>query len=151
MFTVLSAAVGFFGSWMPSIINYFQDKQDKKHELLVLEVQMKMQEAGHVQKLEEINVTGDIEEMKSLHRHDKMTGVRFIDGLRGSVRPVITYIFFSLFVFVEVTAYIALTAAGVDSMAALGTVWSSDVMSLFTAVMAFWFGNRSLEKYRSRS
>jgi hypothetical protein len=151
MFTVLSAAVGFFGSWMPSIISYFQDKQDKKHELLVLEVQMKMQEAGHVQKLEEINVMGDIKEMQSLHRHDKMTGVAFIDGLRGSVRPVITYIFFSLFVFVEVTAYIALTAAGVDSMAALGTVWSSDVMSLFTAVMAFWFGNRSLEKYRSRS
>jgi hypothetical protein len=151
MFTALSAAIGFFGSWMPSIINYFQDKQDKKHELQVLEVQMKMQEAGHVQKLEEINVTGDIEEMKSLHRHDKMTGVRFIDGLRGSVRPVITYIFFCLFVFVEVTAYIALTAAGVDSITALGTVWSNDVMALFSCVMAFWFGNRSLEKYRSRS
>jgi len=151
MFTALSALIGFFGSWMPSIISYFQDKQDKKHELSILEAQMKMQEAGHVQKLEEINVTGDIEEMKSLHQHDKMTGVRFIDGLRGSVRPVITYIFFSLFVFVEVTAYIALTAAGVDSITALGTVWSDDVMALFAAVMAFWFGNRSLEKYRARS
>ena len=74
------------------------------------------------------------------------TGVRWIDGLRGSVRPVITYCFFGLFVFVEVAAYLSLTAAGVSGLDAVNAVWDEDTKALFAAVISFWFGGRAIAR-----
>ena len=74
------------------------------------------------------------------------TGVKWIDGLRGSVRPVITYAFFGLFIFVEVSAYLSLTAAGVSGLDAVNAVWDEDTKALFAAVIAFWFGGRAINR-----
>ena len=76
------------------------------------------------------------------------TGVKFIDGLRGSVRPVITYAFFGLFVFVEVSAYIGLTAQGVSALDAANATFDEDIKALFAAVLSFWFGGRAINRMR---
>ena len=76
------------------------------------------------------------------------TGVTWVDGLRGSVRPVITYAFFGLFVFVEISAYLALTNAGVSGLDAVNAVWDEDTKALFAAVIAFWFGGRAINRAR---
>ena len=110
MLSLLGSVLGFGTSFLPKVIDFFQDKSDKKHELAVMEVQIRQQKELADQKLEAINVNADIREIESLHKSMQPTGVKFIDGLRGSVRPVITYAFFGLFVFVEVSAYIRLTA-----------------------------------------
>ena len=73
-------------------------------------------------------------------------GVAWVDGLRGSVRPVITYAFFGLFIFVEVSAYLALTAAGISGLDAVNAVWDEDTKALFAAVIAFWFGGRAINR-----
>lgn len=150
MLSLLGSLLGFGTSFLPKVMDFFQDKQDKKHELAVLDKQMEAAKKGHDAKLEEINADADIREIEALHRHDTATGVSFIDGLRGSVRPVITYAFFFLFCFVEWSAYAALTAAGVDTMTSLETVWDEDVKALFAAVISFWFGGRAISKYRGR-
>ena len=129
-------------------MDYFQDRSDKKHELLVMEVQIKQQKELAVQKLEMVNVEADIREVEALQKSMQPTGVPFIDGLRGSVRPVITYAFFLLFCFVEISAYLALTANGVSGLDALNAVWDEDTKALFAAVIAFWFGGRAINRAR---
>ena len=113
-----------------------------------MEVQIRQQKELADQKLEMVNVEADVREMESLHKSMQPTGVAFIDGLRGSVRPVITYAFFGLFIFVEVSAYLALTAQGVSGLDAANAVWSEETSALFAAVISFWFGGRAISRAR---
>jgi|TARA_R100000458_G_C8149311_1_gene157551 hypothetical protein len=146
MLSLLGSLLGFGTSFLPKVMDYFQDKSDKKHELAVMEVQIKQQKELAIQKLEMVNVEADIREVEALQKSMQPTGVKWVDGLRGSVRPVITYAFFLLFCFVEISAYLALTASGVSGLDALNAVWDEDTKALFAAVIAFWFGGRAISR-----
>ena len=146
MLSLLGSLMGFGTSFLPKVMDFFQDKQDKKHELAVMEVQIRQQKELASQKLEAINVEADIREIESLHKSMQPTGVKWIDGHRGSVRPVITYAFFGLFIFVEVSAYLSLTAAGVSGLDAVNAVWDEETKALFAAVISFWFGGRAISR-----
>ena len=149
MLSLLGSLLGFGTSFLPKVMDYFQDKSDKKHELMVMEVQIKQQKELALQKLEMVNVEADIREVEALQKSMQApTGVKWVDGLRGSVRPVITYAFFLLFCFVEISAYLALTARGVSGLDALNAVWDEDTKALFAAVIAFWFGGRAINRAR---
>ena len=139
MLSLLGSLLGFGTSFLPKVMDYFQDKSDKKHEL-------KQQKELALQKLEMVNVEADIREVEALQKSMQPTGVKWVDGLRGSVRPVITYAFFLLFCFVEISAYLALTASGVSGLDALNAVWDEDTKALFAAVIAFWFGGRAVAR-----
>ena len=148
MLSLLGSVLGFGTSFLPKVMDFFQDKSDKKHELAVMEVQIRQQKELADQKLEAINVDADIREIESLHKSMQPTGVKFIDGLRGSVRPVITYAFFGLFIFVEVSAYIGLTAQGVSALDAANATFDEDIKALFAAVISFWFGGRAIQRMK---
>tara|TARA_R110002012_G_scaffold21607_1_gene75267 strand:- start:1104 stop:1553 length:450 start_codon:yes stop_codon:yes gene_type:complete len=146
MLSLLGSLLGFGTSFLPKVMDYFQDRSDKAHELQVMEVQIRQQKELASQKLEMVNVEADIREIEALQKSMQPTGVAWVDGLRGSVRPVITYAFFGLFVFVEVSAYLSLTAAGVSGLDAVNAVWDEDTKALFAAVIAFWFGGRAINR-----
>jgi hypothetical protein len=148
MISLLGSLLGFGTSFLPKVFEFFQDKSDKKHELAVMEVQIRQQKELATQKLEAVNVDADIREIESLHRSMQPSGVKFIDGLRGSVRPVITYAFFGLFIFVEVSAYLALTAQGISALDAADATFDEDTRALFAAVISFWFGGRAINRMR---
>ena len=148
MLSLLGSLLGVGSSFLPKVMDFFQDKQDKMHELAVMEMQIKQQKEVAVQQLEMVNVEADIREVEAIQKSVQNTGVIWIDGLRGSVRPVITYCFFGLFIFVEVSAYLALTASGISAMNAVQLVWSEEVMGLFSAIIAFWFGGRAINRIR---
>ena len=146
MLSLFGSLLGFGTSFLPKVMDYFQDRSDKKHELAVMEVQIRQQKELASQKLEMVNVEADIREVEALQKSMQPTGGKWVDGLRGSVRPVITYAFFLLFVFVEVSAYLSLTAQGVSGLDAVDAVWDEDTKALFAAVIAFWFGGRAIAR-----
>ena len=148
MLSLLGSVLGFGTSFLPKVMDFFQDKQDKKHELAIMEVQIRQQKEVAVQQLEMVNVEADIREIEAIQKSVKNTDVKWIDGLRGSVRPVITYCFFGLFIFVEISAYVSLTASEISSLQAVQLVWSDEVMGLFAAVLSFWFGGRAINRSR---
>lgn len=151
MLTLLGSALGFLSSLFPDLLKLFREHQDRKHELAVMDRQMEMQRAGHQQRLEEINVQADIAESQALYRSLRPTGVRWVDALAGSVRPVITYAFFALFAAVKGSAlYLLIAVEGVLLAQALPQIWDPETQALFAAVMSFWFGNRALQKARGR-
>ena len=100
MLTLLGSLLGFITSAFPQLLGLIKDWQDRKHELAILDRQMEMQKL--TQRLEEIAVAADIAESQALYRHDAQpSGVKWVDGLRSSVRPMITYAFFLLFAAVK--------------------------------------------------
>ncbi|MEO5337244.1 MAG: hypothetical protein H7841_10165 [Magnetospirillum sp. WYHS-4] len=151
MLTLLGSALGFLTSLFPDLLKLFREHQDRKHELAVMDRQMEMQRAGHQQRLEEINVQADIAESQALYRSLRPTGVKWVDALAGSVRPVITYAFFTLFAAVKGSAlYLLIAVEGVLLAQALPQIWDPETQALFAAVMSFWFGARSLAKFRGK-
>jgi len=152
MLTLLGSLLGFISSAFPDLLRLWQDYQDRKHELAILDRQMEQMRLGHTQRLEEIAVEADIAESKALYRHDSQpSGVKWVDGLRASVRPVITYAFFLLFSVVKTAAlYVLITDQGLTVVQALPQIWDPETQALFAAVMSFWFGQRALAKARGK-
>ena len=70
----------------------------------------------------------------------------FMAGLRKSVRPVITYMFFGLFVAVEGVMIWSALQSGSDVINVMNEVWDDETQAIFAAIISFWFGSRALEK-----
>jgi len=112
---------------------------------------MEQMRIGHNQRLEEIEVQADIAESKALYKHDARVGIGWVDGLRASVRPIITYAFFMLFAAVKGSGlYMLIVVEGLLIAEALPRIWDEETQALFAAVMSFWFGSRALSKFRGR-
>ena len=147
MITLLGSLLGFGTSFLPEILNYFKAGQDHKHKLQLMQVEMEMMSKRSELKLQLMDKEADIKETEGLYKHDSMDAGGFINALRGSVRPVITYCFFGLFVAIKVTALLALLNVGHDMGRALSLIWDDATAGLFAAIMSFWFGNRAVSKY----
>jgi len=147
MLSLFGSLLGFGTSFLPKVMEYFQDRQDKAHELQVMDKQMAMQERGHEMRLEEINIDADIRETESLHRHDRKAGVVWVDALRGSVRPVVTYVMVLEFVFIKSAAMYLIFGADGVSLDTLNMIWDEETRALFAAILSFWFGHRALKSF----
>ena len=94
MFTLLGSLLGFATSLVPEILNFFREKRDQKHELALMDRQLEHAKVIGDQKMAMVEVEADTRETEALYEHASApSGSGFIDGLRGSVRPVITYQF----------------------------------------------------------
>jgi hypothetical protein len=66
MLSLLGSLLGFGTSVIPLMMNYFQDKQDKKHELSLMDKQLEQQIQIGNQKLDMVHVEADIRETEAL-------------------------------------------------------------------------------------
>ena len=151
MISLLGTLLGFGTSIVPEILGYFKQNQANKQELAMLEAKAKYAEQLSVLKIKELDAQAEIEETKGLYAHDRsLQAGKFVGGLRASVRPVITYLFFGLFCTVKgVTLWAMITTEGMDLSAGLLTIWDDETQAIFSAIIAFWFGNRAMSKARA--
>ena len=140
--------MGFGTSFLPEVLNYFKRGQEQKYELQRMQMEMELMAKRSELKISELDKEAEIKETEGLYKHDNVDAGGFINALRGSVRPIITYAFFGLFVAIKVTALLSLmNQTGVSLNMALDTIWDDQTAGLFAAIMSFWFGNRAVSKY----
>jgi hypothetical protein len=152
MMSLLGSLLGFGTSFLPEILNYFKAGQEHKHKLETMKMEAELMEKRSALKLQELDKQADIQETKSIYEHDRSIDAGgFVNALRGSVRPVITYAFFLMFVTVEVVIMLKVMESGGDWKDAVDLMWSSETQGLFAAIVSFWFGNRAVSKYYKRS
>ena len=148
MITLLGSLLGFGTSFLPEVLNYFKRGQEQKHELQRMKMEIELMAKRSEFKIQELDKEAEIKEAEGLYKHDSVDAGGFINALRGSVRPVITYAFFGLFVAIKVTALISLmNLPEMQLNMALSMIWDDQTAGLFSAIMAFWFGNRAVSKY----
>ena len=149
MITLIATLLGFVSSSFPDVLKYWKDRADRKHELAILDKQMQAQQQGHTQRLAEIEIQADMAESKALYANaSQPSGVKWVEGMRASVRPIITYVFFGLFVFIKVMSMMTLIKQGFTTTDSLIVIWDEETRALFAAVMAFWFGQRAVLRAR---
>ena len=148
MITLLGSLLGFGTSFLPEVLNYFKRGQEQKHELQRMKMEIELMAKRSEFKIQELDKEAEIKEAEGLYKHDSVDAGGFINALRGSVRPINTYAFFGLFVAIKVTALISLMSLPEMQLnMALSMIWDDQTAGLFSAIMAFWFGNRAVSKY----
>jgi maltodextrin utilization protein YvdJ len=171
MITLLSTIVSFLMGGLPKLLDFFQDRADKKHELALAQMQiereMELRKAGfeaqerieHI-KSEQLEIeTKSSEktaligaqqaEMQAIYAHDTSLNEgtsQWMHNLRASVRPVITYGFFFLLVVTD----LALIWHGINLNVSFDKlaeqIWTTETQTLFAAIVSFHFGGRAFGK-----
>ena len=147
MLTLLSPLFGIIGSLLPSIVKIFERNQEIKYEMEMNRLRMEAAiQNAHIQIAIE-DAKADVADAQSVRSYDNnIDGGRFINALKSSIRPVITYCFFSLFVAVKIAAAYVMIQQGDSIPVMLDAVWDTDTKALFGTIIAFWFGARIMEK-----
>jgi len=149
--SLLGTALGFGTSVIPEILGYFKQGQQNKQDLAMLEQKAKYAAQLSELKISELDAEADISETKGIYEHDRSIDAGgFVNALRGSVRPVLTYAFFGLFATIKgVTIYSMVNTGGMDLSAGMLAIWDDETSVIFSSIVAFWFGSRSMSKARS--
>lgn len=145
MITVISSLIGFLGAGLPKFMEYFQDKQDKKHELEIMDRQMQMARDANTIKLQELQTQENIQEIKSLYKTFN-TGIRWVDALNGLVRPIIAFALIGLYIVIEYMIFYIIGTEHGYTLEMLEFLWSDEDQALFAGIISYYFGSRAFSK-----
>jgi hypothetical protein len=165
MLSLISSAIGFFASGLPKVLEYFQDKADKAHELKLAQMQtereLQLAKEGFIAqaKIEEIRtdqiaMETDAQRQGAALDHDKAIMARassWVVNLNGIVRPAVTFIFVIelLLINIALTAWFMMSGevqSVEDMIKASDVIFSADEMALLSGIISFWFGSRQWGK-----
>jgi len=160
MLTLLSTLISFLMGGVPKLLDFFQDKSDKSHELQMAQMQtereLKMLEAGYVAqakvediRTEQIAIQSAEKEREAIYAHDIAIGegaAQWVINARAFTRSFITYGMFFMFMFVEVFGFLYAWKTGINFEVALDVLWDNDTQTIWASVVSFWFGTQAFKK-----
>ena len=159
MFTLLTTLISFLAGGLPKLMDFFQDKSDKKHELELAKMQtereLQMLKEGYVAqarveeiRTEQIAIQSAEKEREALYAHDIAIGqgaAQWVINARAFTRSFITYGLFILFAFVEIFGFYYAVKTGVDFSIALDVLWDDETQIVWASVVSFWFGTQAFK------
>jgi len=166
MLSLFSTLGGLLISGFPKLLEFFQNKDDQRHELALarvqVELQLQMAAAGFAaqQRMEEIRtdqiaMQTDAEMTVAAYDHDKQIlekASTWVASYIGTVRPTVTYIF--ILELCAINAWLAyyiysnpqLVLNMDDLIRVSDIIFSTDEMAMLGGIIGFWFGSRSWSK-----
>ena len=167
MITLFTTLLSFLAGGLPKLLDFFQDKSDKKHEIALAQMQiereLELRKAGfeaqaRVEEIrtDQLTINAEVstqqialQEKQALYAHDIAIGQgasTWVINLRALVRPAITYGMFLLLVFVDVAGFVYAWNTGVDFQIMLEKLWDDETQLIWASVVAFWFGSQAFSK-----
>jgi hypothetical protein len=160
MLSLVSSLLGFAAGGLPKVLDFVQDRGDKKHELALMaanrEREIALAKEGFIAqakveeiKTEQIAMQTQAQEKLAMWKHDMKIGEGaspWVINLRASVRPVVTYIFVGLLVVVDVAGIWYAYSTGVAFAEAMDMIFSDEEMAILAAIISFHFGGRAFSK-----
>lgn len=168
MLTLLSTLISFLMSGAPKIIELFQDRADKKHELELARMQtereLEMLARGYAaqQRIEEVKldelktetsaattqavIGAQQAEMQALYAHDIAIGQgasQWVVNLRASTRSILTVGFYALLVLIDIGIFVHGYNTHADFNDMANQLWDEDTRIMFAAIITFHFGGRA--------
>lgn len=162
MMTLVSTLLGFASGGLPRVLEYVQDRGDKKHELALMAAQRERELAlakeGFIAqtqvemiKTEQVAMQTQTQERLAMYKHDMKIGEgasTWVINLRASVRPVVTYLFVGMLITVNCVGIWYAYSTGVPFNQAIELIWSESETSILATIIAFWFGSQAFSTKR---
>jgi hypothetical protein len=166
MLSLISTIGGLLVSGLPSLLGFFQDKADKKHELELAQMQtereLQMMERGFIAQAKVEEIRTDQVEMQTAAQmqnaaldHDKKVlekASTWVVNYVGTVRPTVTYLFVIELVLINFWLCYKLFSMpglinGTEDLEIISEmIFSSDEMAMLGGIIGFWFGSRNWDK-----
>jgi hypothetical protein len=158
--TLLSLFGGGLMRLLPEVFALFGKKQDNFHELAMLDkqialqaLQVQMQQVGATAHQQEVETQSTAEQLIALLGAQKeamvgqmqLVGNKLIDGLNFLVRPIVTYVFFGMYVGIKI-CMIVLAFQQPEALKAVIACWTEDDAAVLSGILAFWFVGRVFDK-----
>ena len=154
--TLLGGLLGGAFRLAPEILKWFDRQGERSHELAMQDKALEFEKLRGAQRMAEIGASADaawnsgaIEALKAaVVSQGQLSGIKWVDGLSSSVRPVITYWFMALYCAAKTAAFAATVLAGADWGTGVLHAWTEADQALWAGVLNFWFLGRVFDKVR---
>ena len=154
--TLLGGLLGGAFRLAPEILKWLDRKGERGHELAMQDKALEFEKLRGAQRMSEIGAGADaawnvgaIETLREAVRSQgEKTGVRWVDALSSSVRPVITYWFMALYCAAKTATVAAAVTGGAGWGVAVLYAWTEADQALWAGVLNFWFLGRVFDRVR---
>lgn len=154
--TLLGGLLGGVFRLAPEALKFLDRKGERGHELAMQDKAIEFEKLRGAQKMAEIGSaadaawnTGALDALKSaITAQGERSGVRWVDALSVSVRPVITYWFMLLYCSAKAAAFAGAIYAGTDWIPSAQAAWTDADQALWAGLLNFWFLGRVFDRVR---
>jgi len=166
MLSLISTIMGLLVSGLPKLLEFFQDRADKAHEMNLMRLQSERELALAAQgfaaqarmeeiRTEQVMMETTAEMTKAALKHDEKVldrAHKWVASYVGTVRPTVTYIFVLELVGINVWLCYFLWSNpqlinSIDDVIRYADiVFSSDEMAMLGGIVGYWFGSRGWSK-----
>jgi hypothetical protein len=136
MVTFLGGLFGLLGALFPELLKFWRMGAERRHELDMLELQLKAGRQRALHRREEIGIYADLAEQQLVY-HTYQSGTRWVDALNGTVRPVVAYGFFFLYAGLKVSQWMN---------GFFWLLWCEEDQAMLAGILSFYFGHRAIQK-----
>jgi len=155
--TLLGGLLGGVFRLAPEILKWMDRNGERGHELAMQDKALEFEKLRGASRMAEIGAnadaawnTGAIDALKdAIRTQGEKTGVRWVDALSASVRPIITYWFMALYCAAKTAAFAAALHGGAGWGVAILHAWTEADQALWAGVLNFWFLGRVFDRARS--
>ena len=154
--TLLGGLLGGAFRLAPEVLKWLDRNGERSHELSMQDNAIEFEKISGAQRMSEIGASADaawnsgaIDAFKeAIATQGRPTGVKWVDALSSSVRPIITYWLMALYCAAKTVAFVAALNAGAGWGAAVLAAWSEADQALWAGVLNFWFLGRVFDQVR---
>ena len=153
--TLLGGVFGGLLRLAPEVFKIFDKKNERAHELRMLEAEMEFAKVRGEISMRQADVhlqTAELDAMTQAFKEQSETAKNagwFVSAISAMVRPTVTYLFLALYAAVKVAAYLIAIEQGGNWKDVLTLMWGSDDLAVFNMIISFWFVGRVYERSRS--
>jgi hypothetical protein len=151
MLSLLSALLGFLLNFLPTLLKYYQGKDDNRHELAMMRLQIEAARSAELYKQDSLEhgltetyippqptQNYGVQLLDACDKYSATTWGRFLispvfyifsllDAFSGLVRPIVTIGLIVLYAYVKATNPLT---------------WGENDYAVVTLILSFWFGSR---------
>ena len=136
----------------PEVIKIFDAKNERSHELKMLEAEMafaKLDAEREMHRADSAMTVAELDAMGAALKEQGQTARSagwFVAAISALVRPLVTYWFVVMYSVVKIVGiYLAVRSGGLWTEV-LVTSWNSEDMAILTMILTFWFVGRVYER-----
>ena len=146
---------GLFGGILrlaPEVFKIFDKKNERAHELRMLEAEMEFAKIRGEIAMRQVEATMTMAEMNTMAEAFKeqsqtaQAAGKFVAAISALVRPTVTYAFLGLYAAVKIAAFMIAIQQNGDWKEVLLQMWGDDDLAVFNMVLSFWFVGRVYER-----
>lgn len=157
--TLLGTLFGGIFRMAPEILKWLDRKDERKHELSMLDKQLEADKLKGDQALAQINAQADASigaaEIQAIIEATKaqgvQTGIKWVDAFNAIIRPLLALQWLIvLWPAVIIAGFALAVQTGADPLVALKAAFGVDEKAMAASVASFWLVDRSLRKMSGR-